>query len=233
MSIQAQQNTTTVPLNVSYQAIRPLSTDEHVPLPLRLGMRLPLMSGTLPVPIATTMQTTFSPTISPQCCLQAIKASAQFNLILGNCFENGTSGCPKSPVLAFNHYMCAADTGDAEGQFYVADCYVEGIGVPKSMENAVTYFRKGAAQGHLGCLFNLGVCLEKGDGTPQNLVDAARCYRLAALGGHAKAQYNWAICLDRGKGVAQNLEEAINFFKMAATGGVLQARQSLKQRKIL
>ena len=69
-------------------------------------------------------------------------------------------------------YRAAAEKGDAEAQFNLAQCYRFGWGVEPDKAKAVYWYRKAAEQGLKEAQYNLGVCYKKGEGVPKDLEQA-------------------------------------------------------------
>ncbi|WP_244060855.1 tetratricopeptide repeat protein, partial [Aeromonas caviae] len=61
----------------------------------------------------------------------------------------------------------AAEQGNAEAQFNLAQMYGKGKGVAQDIQQVVTWLRKAAEQGNAEAQFNLGVMYAKGQGVPQ------------------------------------------------------------------
>lgn len=59
-----------------------------------------------------------------------------------------------------NQYSAAlqekAESGDADAQFQLGDCYFFGLGVKKDMVEGVSWYRKAAEAGQMKAQFNLG-----------------------------------------------------------------------------
>ena len=50
--------------------------------------------------------------------------------------------------VAEDKYLAAAEKGDAQAQYNLGWCYVNGDGVAKDLKQAVYWYRKAADQGH-------------------------------------------------------------------------------------
>jgi uncharacterized protein len=57
-------------------------------------------------------------------------------------------GVPKDYAEAALWYRQAADQGNAEAQYCIAEAYATGKGVPQDFEHAAVWYRKAAKQGH-------------------------------------------------------------------------------------
>lgn len=77
----------------------------------------------------------------------------------------------------------AAESGDAELQYFLGRMYVNGQGVPQSHQEAVKWYRKAADQGYADAQSDLGVMYANGQGIPQNDAEAYFWLVLASVDG--------------------------------------------------
>ena len=127
----------------------------------------------------------------------------------------------------FGEYKAKAETGDAEAQVTLGDCYCDGTGVAKDVVAAVRWYRKAADQGNAKGQRRLGFSYAKGLGVKQDDAAAAKWWRLAADQGDATAQANLGDCYLDGKGVKQDDAEAVTWFRKAAAQGEARAQFKL------
>jgi len=80
-------------------------------------------------------------------------------------------------------YLQAAETGDAQAQYNLADLYVHGEGVSQDDAKAFASFQKAAAHGHAGARIMLGSMYAAGRGTAKDLPAAYLWISAAALQG--------------------------------------------------
>ena len=116
----------------------------------------------------------------------------------------------------------AADAGDADAMFDLANCYSVGTGgVGVDLVEAFRWNRRAVDVPAPSAVayFNLALCYDAGQGTPKNSVEAARLYKIAAEMGDADAQFNYGLRLQRGEGVLCNPVEAFTWLKRAADAG--------------
>jgi len=109
-----------------------------------------------------------------------------------------------------------ADSGDADAQFHLGDCYFFGLGIPKDQRKGVSWYRKAAEAGQMQAQFNLGGCLHEGLGTEPSLMEAIQWWRRSAGQDYAPAQISIGDCYIFGKGLAQDQEEGVRWFRKAA-----------------
>ncbi|CAG8666632.1 27242_t:CDS:10, partial [Dentiscutata erythropus] len=78
---------------------------------------------------------------------KACRGCARSNNVLGNWYEHGII-VEKCEEKAFEHYRKSADYNNPLGQFNLARCYEEGIGVIKNLRLAKHWYEKAANDGH-------------------------------------------------------------------------------------
>ena len=121
----------------------------------------------------------------------------------------------------------AAESGYADAQNNLGDCYYYGHGVQKDYTKAVEWYQKAANQGNATAQCNLGFCYYYGYGVQQDYKQAVEWYQKAANQGYAFAQYNLGICYRDGHGVQQDYTQAVEWHKKAAEQGYASAQCSL------
>lgn len=68
----------------------------------------------------------------------------------------------------------SADSGFAESQYILGDCYRRGDGVPENMAEAVQWYRKAAEQGDADAQYKLGLCYQHGRGVLKDEIEAEK-----------------------------------------------------------
>ena len=142
------------------------------------------------------------------------------------------------PTLqAVKNYWKAAEKGDLESQYNLANCY-EAHGrfsIYKNYVNAAKWYRRAAEQGHLESQSRLGWIYSAGQGVKQDYVESLKWYHRAAEQGHYWSQrklgdvYN--PCFIEDYGVGKDLAEAARWYQRAARHDQLEpewARGSLR-----
>ena len=76
-----------------------------------------------------------------------------------------------------------AESGDAEAQYNIGNCYFYGLGVKKDYKKAVKWFHKSAEQGNASAANDLGTCYHNGFGVEQDEEEAKRWWRKAVGNG--------------------------------------------------
>lgn len=72
-----------------------------------------------------------------------------------------------------------ATSGDAEAQYGMGVCYLEGEDIPQDLPEAAAWFRKSADQGNIEAQASLAEMYLTGEGVPKDLVQACLWFRLA------------------------------------------------------
>ena len=121
-----------------------------------------------------------------------------------------------------------AARGNAEAQYNLGVCYMDGNGIAKDMTEAVKWFRKASEQGLAKAQLNLGICYEEGWGVAKNMTEAVKWYRKAADQGLAQAQLGIGACYANGWGVEENESEALIWIRKAARQGLKPAQEVLR-----
>lgn len=115
--------------------------------------------------------------------------------------------------------VLAAQAGDADAQYELAEIYRFGKGVEVDIQSSLSWLKLAANQGLADAQYNLGVMYSQGEGGPKNHLQALNCYRLAASQGHALAQYNLGCMYKSGQAVAQDRIAALALFLLSKKNG--------------
>lgn len=121
----------------------------------------------------------------------------------------------------------AAEQGDAEAQFRLAECYRWGQGVKQSYEEAAMWYLESAKRGYASAQKALSECYEQGHGVPQSQAEACEWCRKAAEQGLAEAQNAMAFYYFLGRGVEKNPAEAARLWRAAADQQIPEAIYAL------
>lgn len=112
-----------------------------------------------------------------------------------------------------------AKDGNADAQYDLAVCYINGNGVEEDEYEAARWFRKAANQGHAEAQNMLGNCLYFGNGVEEDKEEAVKWFKKAAAQDNASAQFNLGFCYEEGEGVEADGEEAVVWYRKAAEQG--------------
>lgn len=125
----------------------------------------------------------------------------------------------------FAERMKAAERGDMQAQYDVANCYAEAKGTRQNHAVAFSWYCKAAEQGHASAAFSLGLAHTTGSGVERNPSTAVSWYKKAAYGGHTFAQFVLANHYSAGNGTEKNLPEA--YALLLISMGKLDSRTEL------
>lgn len=112
--------------------------------------------------------------------------------------------------------------GYSEAQFYLADCYGEGLlGLEVDPKEAFSLYHSAAKQGHAQSAYRVAVCCEigqeEGGGTKRDPFKAVQWYKRAASLGDTPAMYKMGMINLKGLlGQARNPREGVSWLKRAA-----------------
>lgn len=98
----------------------------------------------------------------------------------------------------------AAQQGNKDAQFQLAQHYASGSGVAQNHKNAAYWYHQAAVQGHIGAQVNLGSLYHKGEGVERDYSAALHWYHQAAAQGHPGGQFNLALMYEKGEGVERD-----------------------------
>lgn len=128
-------------------------------------------------------------------------------------------------ALAVKEWQGAAEKGDADAQFNLAQAYRLGRGIPQDNDKAIALYKSAAAAGHPQAADHYGLMLfQSGDR------QAALPYVEAAAGrGDPRAQYLLGIARFNGDLLAKDWVQAYALLTMANASGLPQAVPALAQ----
>ena len=86
-------------------------------------------------------------------------------------------------------HKMAADLGDEDAQFDVAQRYKNGDGLPMDFEQAAFWYEKSANGGNVSAMASLASAYDDGIGIPKDDKAASRWYEKAALEGDTESQF--------------------------------------------
>jgi TPR repeat protein len=134
-------------------------------------------------------------------------------------------------VISFPHCLIAANDGNANAQYNLAQLYEKGKGTEKSISEAVNWYRKAAEQGVLAAQTYLGLSYYSGPGEMIGVMkDYAEAYKWlikSAEQGDTYSQYVIGSMYARGEGVGKDYVEAVKWYKKAAEYGQVDAQNNL------
>jgi TPR repeat protein len=118
---------------------------------------------------------------------------------------------------AFQKFMPAAESGNADAQVNVGAMYANGEGVAQNFDEALKWYRLAAEQGNAAAQNRLGSMYDDGVGVAQNYEEAAKWYRRSAEQGNIGAQINLGVMYAKGVGVPKDYVLAYMWLSIAAS----------------
>ena len=120
-----------------------------------------------------------------------------------------------------------AEQGNAQAQFYLGNCYAQGIGVEEDWEEAVQWFTAAEKQGHAGAANNLAYAFDdEGLGTERNQDYARELYQKAAENGSAVALNNLGYTYSNWGNIVDE-EHSFQLYEQSAEKGCAAAQHNL------
>ena len=108
-------------------------------------------------------------------------------------------------------WIQAAETGDAEARYQLAQMYAHGYGVEADPQKAQEWYRAAAQQNHLAAQLALALLLERSADS-----ESIHWYQRAAAQGDAQAQFALGRIYCAGEVVAQDYQRGISWYHKAA-----------------
>lgn len=122
----------------------------------------------------------------------------------------------------------AANNGDAESQFQLAEALFKGThGLQADHVQAWAWYEKAAAQDHGKASFMLARMAKYGDGTTQNLQESTRWLLKSSQQGNAQAMFLLSNAYAAGEGIARDDVKAREWLEKSAAGDYPVAIQAL------
>lgn len=110
-----------------------------------------------------------------------------------------------------------ADRGHPDSQYFLADCYANGIGTVRGRQDfdrAFPLFVLAAKHGHSEAAYRSGTCCENGWGCRRESSKAVQFYRKAAAASHPGAMYRLGMAELNGElGLAKSPREGVKWLK--------------------
>lgn len=144
--------------------------------------------------------------------------------------DNNSRLDPKTKAKTKEKYILDAhkivkklsSTGNSEAQFFLADCYGEGmLGLEVDPKEAFSLYQSAAKQGHAQSAYRVAVCCEigqeEGGGTKRDPFKAVQWYKRAAALGDTPAMYKMGMINLKGLlGQPRSPREGVSWLKRAA-----------------
>ena len=134
-----------------------------------------------------------------------------------------------NPALqaAFAETRAAAEAGDGEAQFRLAELYGTGKGVKRDYAQAYAWMKQAAETGNADAQSGLAMMLQRGYGVTVDLGLAKQWRQKAAEQGHRRAMYTLGIDYMTGSGGIKDAAQAMAWLRKAADAGLPEAYPAL------
>ncbi|KAG9313914.1 HCP-like protein [Chiua virens] len=130
-----------------------------------------------------------------------------------------------------------ADRGHSASQYFLADCYANGIGTYKGKQDfdrAYPLFVLAAKHGHPDAAYRAGTCCENGWGCRRESPKALQFFRKAAAALHPGAMYRLGIVELNGElGLAKRPREGVKWLKRSAEHATAEFPHALHELSLL
>lgn len=135
---------------------------------------------------------------------------------------------PGHEDLARDWLLKAAEGGDADAQFHLADALYKGSnGLRVNHLLAWEWYRKAARSGNGKASFMLARMAKYGDGTPQDLRASIQWLQVSSGQGNAQAMFLLSNAYSAGEGIEQDETKAREWLEKSAAGDFPVAIQAL------
>ena len=130
-----------------------------------------------------------------------------------------------------------ADRGHMASQYFLADCYANGIGTYKNRQDfdrAYPLFVLAAKHGHPDSAYRAGTCCENGWGCRRESAKAVQFFRKAAASLHPGAMYRLGIAELNGElGLSKRPKEGVKWLKRSAEHATAEFPHALHELALL
>lgn len=130
-----------------------------------------------------------------------------------------------------------ADRGFPDAQYFLADCYANGIGTARGKQDfdrAFPLFILAAKHGHPDACYRAGTCCEHGWGCRRDSAKAVSFYKKAAVGLHPGAMYRLGTAeLNGALGFPRRPKEGVKWLKRSAEHATEEFPHALHELALL
>ncbi|KAH9984073.1 hypothetical protein BJV74DRAFT_776304 [Russula compacta] len=130
-----------------------------------------------------------------------------------------------------------ADRGHMPSQYFLADCYANGIGTHKNRQDfdrAFPLFILAAKHGHPDAAYRAGTCCENGWGCRRESAKAVQFYRKAGASSHPGALYRLGIAELNGElSLSRRPKEGVKWLKRSAEHATAEFPHALHELALL
>lgn len=139
--------------------------------------------------------------------------------LLGSMYCYGKYQQKKDPRKAFVCFWKNAHQGNADAQYNLGKCYMDGFGTEKDMKKAFYWLKTSAKNGSSNGCYGLAICYKYGYGVSVNPQEFFKNMMISANLGNIPAIVQIGLCYMNGDGVEKNECEAVNWFIYSANKG--------------
>lgn len=150
---------------------------------------------------------------------------AQYDL--GTQYFTGIDVDEEDNAAAAYWWHQAAQNGNADAMYRLADCYNHGWGTSRNSSLAIEWYSKAANLGNIEAMYEVGMAYYFGKGIEENEAEAVKWFEKGAIRGDRRCQCRYAECYYLGNGVKKNLEQAREWYKKSAEKGYDLAQVNL------
>ncbi|KZO91273.1 HCP-like protein [Calocera viscosa TUFC12733] len=130
-----------------------------------------------------------------------------------------------------------ADRGHSPSQYFLADCYANGLGTARGKQDfdrAYPLFVLAAKHGHPDASYRAGTCCENGWGCRRESAKAVQFYRKAAAALHPGAMYRLGLAELNGElGLSKRPKEGVKWLKRSAEHATHEFPHALHELALL
>ncbi|KAG6835524.1 hypothetical protein H0H93_000558 [Arthromyces matolae] len=130
-----------------------------------------------------------------------------------------------------------ADRGHPPSQYFLADCFANGIGTAKGKQDfdkAYPLFILAAKHGHADAAYRAGTCCENGWGCRRESAKALTFFRKAAAAQHPGAMYRLGIAELNGElGLSKSPKEGVKWLKRSAEHATAEFPHAMHELALL
>ncbi|KAG9032184.1 hypothetical protein FRB95_001811 [Tulasnella sp. JGI-2019a] len=130
-----------------------------------------------------------------------------------------------------------ADRGHHEAQYFLADCYANGIGTPRGRQDfdkAYPLFVQAAKHRHADAAYRAGICCENGWGCRRDSAKAIQFYKTAGSLQHPGAMYRLGLAELNGElGTSKKPKEGVKWLKRSAEHATAEFPHALHELALL
>mmetsp|Transcript_2604 Transcript_2604/g.6566 ORF Transcript_2604/g.6566 Transcript_2604/m.6566 type:complete len:414 (-) Transcript_2604:2518-3759(-) len=178
-------------------------------------------------------QEQYQPEAEPEHQVMSCTATMDSNNVTTTAPTSTTTMTTTTTTPEFQHWLAQAHDGDANAQYRIGTCYLQGHeGCQLDEQAALEWFQKAAAQGHANAQYQYGWCYEAGTaGLPKD-----RCKAVAIMSEilthtadsttacpHAQCYLGWCHFNGEG-GLPVNQAEGVRLFQLAVDQGLSEAQ---------